>query len=69
MHSNNLETPIHDRITKSAPERYVFCERPRCPACGSPDLEAKRTIDRSREAVSRRTLCRGCGHRFILVLE
>jgi hypothetical protein len=49
--------------------RYVFCKRPRCPGCGSVDLLAVRTIHKDGGTVTRRTLCRTCGQKFMLVLE
>jgi hypothetical protein len=33
------------------------------------NIEAKRTIERTDELVSRRMVCRACGGKFILVLE
>lgn len=62
-------------------DRYVFCERPRCPLCGNTDLKTTRSLgaddsdrplDRTRQRRrndSQRKRCQVCGHKFILVWE
>jgi hypothetical protein len=49
--------------------QYVFCERPRCPCCGSIRLETYRTSRHGDEAVTRHTRCRDCRERFFVILE
>ncbi len=60
------------RTTADAAEslRYVFVERPRCPVCESADLHTLRSrTDQAEGVTTRRTECRGCGHRFFVILE
>jgi hypothetical protein len=49
--------------------RYVFMERPRCPVCGSADLRTIRSQDQGDGTIQRRTQCRVCFHKFIVVVE
>ena len=50
--------------------RYVYIERPRCPACGSADLRTLRsTTDDSDGSTARRTCCLNCDHRFFVIVE
>lgn len=49
--------------------RYVFIERTRCPVCGSADLQTVRSKNQGDGTVERRTQCRGCFHKFIVVVE
>ena len=48
--------------------RYVFVARVRCPRCGSAKLKTLRSR-REDGAVTRRTVCLTCGHRFFVVLS
>lgn len=61
---------------EDAPGRYVFAERPRCPDCGSGNLKTTKTsreqsdgADPRDDTLTRFSLCRQCGRRFILVLD
>jgi hypothetical protein len=52
--------------------RYVFIQRiiVQCPGCHSTDLKTLRSkTDKSDGSVSRRTLCKACGHRFFVIVE
>ena len=49
--------------------RYVYIERARCPACGSADLQTIRSKDQGDGTVARRTQCRQCFHKFVVVVE
>jgi hypothetical protein len=49
--------------------RYVFCQRPRCPECDSIELHTYRSDQGGDGSVSRRTRCRKCDHKFIVVWE
>ena len=49
--------------------RYVFVERPRCPACGSGDLQTIRSQNQHDGTTSRRTWCKVCNHRFFVIVE
>jgi len=49
--------------------RFVFIERPRCPKCGSADLQTVRSKNQGDGTVERRTQCRICFHRFFVVVE
>jgi hypothetical protein len=49
--------------------RYVHHRRPRCPQCCSTSLRSYKTLRNGDGSVTRYTACKGCGHRFILVLE
>ncbi len=50
--------------------RYVFIARPRCPVCESANLHTIRSrTDRVEGVTTRRTICRGCGHKFFVVIE
>jgi len=54
------------------PERYVFAKKPRCPKCGSTDLQTIRSIaDQGDGTTWRKTRCRrsDCDHTFNLILE
>jgi hypothetical protein len=50
-------------------DRLVFIVRPRCPRCGSADLQTIRSKDQGDGTVERRTQCRSCFHRFFVVVE
>lgn len=59
-----MRTPSSDRL------RYVFIPRARCPRCGCPKLTTLRSIrDQGDGSSARRTCCRGCGHKFTVVVE
>lgn len=47
---------------------YVFISRPRCPSCGSAELQTLRSV-RTDDAQQRTTVCRDCGERFFVVVE
>ncbi|NLS96481.1 MAG: hypothetical protein GXX96_30455 [Planctomycetaceae bacterium] len=47
---------------------YVFCQRPRCPSCGSARLQTYRSVADG-EVTTRHTLCKDCGEKFRVVLE
>jgi hypothetical protein len=47
----------------------VFIDRARCPECGSCDLQSYRTDSNGDETVTRRTFCRECFFRFLVVVE
>lgn len=64
----NVQT-LADDPTGTDALRYVFVERARCPACGSADLQTVRSKDQGDGTVERRTQCRGCFHRFFVVVE
>ena len=49
--------------------RYVFVERPRCPVCGSIDLQTVRTERQVDETKIQRKKCRRCAHRFLVIWE
>jgi hypothetical protein len=49
--------------------RYVYVERARCPRCGFADLQTIRSKDQGDGTRQKRTVCRHCFHRFIVVLE
>ncbi|MEX0774674.1 MAG: hypothetical protein WD042_03050 [Phycisphaeraceae bacterium] len=48
----------------------LYLERPRCPACESPDLRTLRSVANQGDgSTRRRTVCKSCGHRFSIVIE
>lgn len=49
--------------------RYVFVERARCPVCGSANLQTVRSKNQGDGTIERRTQCRGCHHKFFVVVE
>jgi len=49
--------------------RYVFVTKARCPECGSADLQTKRSKTQADGSIERRTWCRGCNHKFFVILE
>ena len=49
--------------------RHIFAKRPRCKACGSADLVPTKSLPRDGDVITRYVRCRGCGARFILMLE
>ena len=58
-----------DRTTAGEPDRYVFIERAKCPACGSSNLQTIRSRNQGDGSTERRTQCRQCFHRFFVVVE
>ena len=64
-----MTTAIDPRDPSDDAYRYAFYTRPRCPWCHSLDLQSKKTISNEDNCVSRRTWCRTCGHKFIVVAE
>jgi C4-type Zn-finger protein len=58
-----------DKPTADEPERYVYVELARCPRCHSARLKAYKTLRPEPEVLNRYTLCRDCGHKFIVVAE
>lgn len=63
------DTDPTDTGPSAEPLRYVFCIRPRCPKCGSAELLTYRSTKHEDGATSRRTFCRACEYRFIVVWE
>lgn len=58
-------TPTHDTAS-----RYVFAERPKCPACHATRLRAYRTTRNDDDGtLTRYTRCLICGQKFLLILE
>jgi hypothetical protein len=53
----------------SEPDRYVFCERPRCPICECTDLQTLRSQKNGDGTITQRKRCRSCDHRFSVVWE
>ena len=52
------------------PLRYVYVERPRCPACGSDNLRTQKTRPKETDkSVTRETVCRDCRWHFLVVVE
>jgi hypothetical protein len=49
--------------------RYVYIEKPRCPVCGSDELDRKRTVDQGDGSVCRTMNCRACRHHFFVIEE
>jgi len=60
---------ITDEPLGAEPLRYVYIERPRCPKCGSIDLQTIRSRNQGDGTIERRTQCRGCFHKFFVVVE
>ena len=58
-----MSRPIWD----SAP--LAFFRMPSCPFCGSPDRITVRSTRESDGSITRRTICRSCSQRYVLVLE
>jgi formate dehydrogenase maturation protein FdhE len=56
-------------LSTSAAPRYVHHRRPRCPICGSTGLRSYKSLRNGDTSVSRYVACRGCGCKFILVVE
>lgn len=49
--------------------KHIFAKRPRCKSCGSADLRPTKSLPRDGDVITRYVRCRGCGARFILMLE
>jgi hypothetical protein len=58
-----MSDSAHDRL------RYVFVDRPACPACGSVKLKTIRSKTRDDGSVTRTTRCQECDHRFFVILD
>ena len=73
MTENPHNPPAASKRTLPPPgdsARYVFCERARCPGCGSVRLKVYKTIGGDDDdSVTRYTRCKDCGQRFIIVAE
>ncbi len=48
---------------------YAFFRLPSCPFCGSPERITVRSTRENDGSVTRRTICRQCSERYVLVLE
>lgn len=48
---------------------YAFYRLPCCPFCGCPDRITVRSSRESDGSTSRRTICKSCSGRYVLVLE
>ena len=59
----------HQNASTDDSLRYVYIERPRCPVCGSTNLQTIRSKDQRDGSVSRRTACKECGHRFFVIVD
>lgn len=57
------------RRPRNLDKPLVFIERPRCPTCGSADLQTRRTTQNGDASLSRDTLCRECKLHFVVVVE
>lgn len=55
------------RIWDTAP--HAFFALPSCPFCGSPERITVRSTRENDGSVSRKTICRACSGRYVLVLE
>jgi hypothetical protein len=51
------------------PLRYVYRPKDRCRLCRSDNLKTYRSTRHPDGVIERRTICRDCGYKFILVLE
>lgn len=49
--------------------RYVYTVRPRCPRCGSDDRQTTHSDRHGDGSISRRSRCRACNWKFIVVVE
>jgi hypothetical protein len=51
--------------------RYVYVDRPQCPACGSKRLETQRSESQGDGTVKRHTRCKkeDCNHHFFIIVE
>lgn len=48
---------------------YLFCEKPRCPECGSDRLKTDRSTDQGDGTRLRLAHCRVCGASLAIVIE
>jgi hypothetical protein len=64
-----IYTPTTDEPRGAEPDRYVFIERAKCPACDSPNLQTIRSQRQDDGTTRRRTRCRTCEHLFFVVVE
>jgi len=52
------------------PTRYCLATRPRCTSCSSPDVRFYKTIQsEDGQVLTRYTICRRCGKRFLTISE
>lgn len=49
--------------------RYVYIQRPRCPACGSENLHRTRTEDQGDGSICKTMNCLDCQHHFFVIEE
>jgi hypothetical protein len=57
-----------DRLSR--PDRLiVFIERPRCPWCGSLNLQTQRSLRQRDGSRKRITVCRDCATNFDVIVE
>jgi len=64
-----MTAPAQPDTAAAESVRYVFIERARCPACGSTDLQTIRSRPQGDGTTERRTQCRGCHHKFFVIVE
>ena len=57
------------RIDWAAVTSTVFVTVPHCPECRSLDIERIRSEANGDGSLTRKTMCRSCGHVFKLVVE
>jgi hypothetical protein len=58
-----------DRPEARERPRYVRCQRPRCPVCGSVRLLAYRTCQNGDGTLTRYAKCQECGQRLLIIVE
>ena len=63
------ERTIHHRDPDAPRLTTLILERPRCPRCGSPELEVRRTIDQGDGSRLRYCRCRRCSRPVRVVVE
>mgnify|MGYP000904673283 FL=1 len=65
-----MSDPATDCEKKQRPSpRYVFVERPRCPACGGVRLRAYGTVTQSDSSKMQYSQCKTCGEKFRIIFE
>jgi transposase-like protein len=67
--TDHYTTSERDPTDAAESLRYVFIEKPRCPACGSDELKTLRSNKENDGSVSRDTRCLSCNHQFFVVVE
>ena len=63
------ETTNRKRRTPNMRRPIVHIERPKCPVCGSVDIETRRSQRNEDGTVSRDALCRTCETTFLIILD